>query len=270
MKKKKMTKSNDKILSFLIIILSILTITLIVVLINRSNTLDINSKLVIDLHNYFSTEDLNNCNGLFTYAEDKVEYKDIDVENSICLAYQKTDKKKIEKEELKADKKKDKCTKDNMSFKIDNEGNKCTVNKIKKSLINDTYKKIYGKDIKDIESFRIDNQNVCYLNGDYYYCGLSETFIYTIGNESTIYRVINKAEEKSSNIIIYDFFIKINGNSCFKNYTTATINNDCTDNYSDKFKVDFKFMKKYATKYKHIYKKSNNDSYFWVSSEPIN
>lgn len=270
MKKGKKNKTSDKILTILIILFVVVTITLIMVWISRSNNLDTNSTLVTDLHNYFSTEDLNNCDGLFTYTEGKVEYEDINSETRVCLAFHKANKKDTETEVLNADKKKNKCTNDDMVFKIDDDNNnKCTVTKIKKSVINDSYKKIYGKDMDKTNEFRIDNLNVCYLEDEYYYCGLSETYIYTLGSESTIYRVIKKAEEKSSNIIIYDYFIKINEKTCFKNYTTATINEECTDKYSNNKDVDYKFMKKYGTEYKHIFKKATDGSYYWVSSEPV-
>jgi len=260
---------SDKILSILALLLIIITIILMVFWVSKGNDLNTESKMVSELHNYFSSDDLGNCEGLFTYADKKIEYKDIDSETRICLAYQKSNIKKVETEKLKADKKKNTCTKDNMVFRVQEDTNECLINKIEKSTIDDTYKKLYGKNIENNESFKIDNLNICYLKGDYYYCGLSETYTYTLGSESIIYRVIKKAEEKGSKIVLYDYFVKINENTCFKNYTTSTINQDCTDRYSKKKKVNYNFMKKYGTEYKHVFKKTNDDSYHWVSSEPI-
>ena len=260
---------TDKILAISGVILIILTCILIISFISRTNDLDTNNKLITKLHNYFNSEDLSNCEGLFNYSEGKVEYKDIDNETRICLAYEKANIKKTIKETLKVDKKKNICTKDGMIFRSEDDSNECKITKIKKEIIDDSYKKIYGKNIENNNAFKIDNLNICYSKDDYYYCGLSETYTYTLGSESIIYRVIKKAEEKGSNIIIYDYFVKINENTCFENYTTATINKDCTDKYKNKKKVNYKFMKKYATEYKHIFKKANDESYYWISSEPI-
>lgn len=269
-KNKKTEILNDKMFVVLVTLLAIVSVTLIIVWVCNSNKLETDSKQVVELHNYFSSEDLGNCEGLFTYAEDKIEYKDVNSETRICLAYQKAEiPKDIETETLKAAKKKNICTSDSMVFKTDEGKKECTVSKIKKEIINNSYKKLYGKDIEKDESFRIDNLNICYLKDDYYYCGLSETFTYTLGSESVIYRVMKKAEEKGSDIVIYDYFVKINEDTCFKNYTTTTINQNCTDEYLDKKEINYNFMKKYGTEYKHVFRKSNDDTYYWVSSEPL-
>lgn len=260
---------NDKLLTVLIILLVVISIILVAIWILNKNNLDTDNELVTELHNYFSSEDLGNCEGLFTYAEEKVEYKDINSETKICLAYQKANIEKAENIILKADKKKNICTDDKMVFKTTDETNECNVTKIKREVIDSSYKKLYGKDIKENETFRIDNLNICYLKDDYYYCGLSETFTYTLGSESIIYRVMKKAVEKGSDIIIYDYFLKINENTCFKNYTTATVNQECTNEYESKKDINYNFMKKYGTEYKHIFKEASDGTYYWVSSEPV-
>ena len=127
---------------------------------------------------------------------------------------------------------------------------------------------IFGQDISNNEEFRADNTHICYLKDNKYYCGLSETFSYVIGNESTIYRVLEKAVKKGSEIYLYDYFAKITNSTCYKDYTPSTINQDCTSNYKEN-KVNYKFMEKYATKYKHTYRKGENGNYYWVSSEPV-
>lgn len=276
MMKKKNKKINsvinfikDKSLIILISLLVIISLILLIVWLLNINNLKTDDKLVTELHNYFSTDDLGNCEGLFIYSKDKIEYKDINSETRLCLAYQKTEIKNAELETLKADKKKDICTLENMTFKKDEETNTCSVSKIRKDVINETYKKLYGKDIEANEAFKIDNLNICYLKDDFYYCGLSETFTYTLGSESTIYRVIKKAVEKSSEIIIYDYFLKINEDTCYENYTTTATIQKCTDKYKKKKDVNYKLLKKYGTEYKHVFKKSKDDSYYWVSSEPI-
>ncbi|MBE6156760.1 MAG: hypothetical protein E7161_03330 [Firmicutes bacterium] len=262
--------ANDKVLVLLIGLLMVVSIILVVIWIFNSNNLKTNSQLVTELHNYFSSEDLGNCEGLFNYDLDKVEYKDIDVETRLCIAYQKADIKVVETETIKADKKKEICTiEDKMVFKTNDDSNECTISKVKKELIDNSYKKLYGRNIEHNESFKIDNLNICYLKDDYYYCGLSEIFTYTLGSESIIYRVMKKAEEKSSDIVIYDYFVKINEDVCYKYYTAASINQECTDNYKENSDIDYNFMKKYGTSYKHVYREAEDGTYYWVSSEPL-
>lgn len=271
--KKKKEKNNifqDKILIILIAILVVLSLTILIIKLATRNNLDTESALVTELHNYFNSEDLGNCEGLFTYAEEKIDYNKIDAETRLCLAYQKADIKDVETGTLQAKKKKSTCTKDDMTFRVTEDTNECSYTKIKKSIIDESYKKLYGKEIENNESFKVDNLNICYLKDDYYYCGLSETFTYTLGNESMIYRVMEKAVEKSSEIIIYDYFAKINNNKCFKTYTSTTENSNCTEEYKNTKEINYKFMKKYGTKYKHVFKESEDGSYYWVSSEPLN
>lgn len=267
---KKDKKKYDKTLLLLFGVLVLSTIILISLFITRSNDLDTESKLIVELHNYFNTDDLENCEGLFNYTENKIEYDDISYETKMCLTYHKISKEHSDTEKLKSKKGKDVCKKDDMVFKTNDDSNECIVTKIAKDAFEKTYTKLYGKKINDTNSFKIDNLNICFLNDNYYYCGLSETFTYVLGNESIIYRVIDKAEEKGSNIIIYDYFIKINDNTCFNNYTTSTINKKCTEEYSSENKVNYNFLKNNGIKYKHIYNKSNDGSYYWISSEPIN
>lgn len=261
---------QDRLLIVLIAILVLLSLIILIIKVASRNNLDTESELVTELHNYFNSDDLGNCEGLFTYAEDKIEYKDVDSETRLCLAYQKADIKDVETGTIEAKKKKTTCTLDDMTFRVTEDTKECSYTKIKRSIIDESYKKLYGKDIEDNESFKIDNLNICYLKDDYYYCGLSETFTYTLGNESIIYRVMEKAVEKGSEIVIYDYFAKINNNTCFKSYTTTTENSNCTEEYKNQKEINYKFMKKYGTKYKHVFKQAKDETYYWVSSEPMN
>lgn len=268
---KKVSSKKDKDLLFILltILLAIITIVLVVIVVINIGTLDPDSDKVKELHNYFSTDDLSQCDGLFTYTDKLITYDDLENETRACLAYHKSNLKKAKEEVYKPSKKETTCKVNGMVFKVDEDTNECVVTKIDKNTIDSTYKKIYGKEIKDIESFKIDNFNICYLYEDNYYCGLSETYTYTIGSESTIYRVINKAVEKRNSIIIYDFYIKINNDNCYYTYTTNSQNEKCSEKYAKNSKINYKFMKKYGTKYKHIYNKAKDGTYYWVSSEPI-
>lgn len=265
---KKKKAFDDKILIVLVILLIIITITLIIMWISNINSVDTDSDEIKELHNYFSVEDLTSCDGLFNYASDKIEYDDVASETRLCIAYQKANIEETEKETYKPDKKKETCTVDNMIFRKDDETDECNIIEIKRDVIDSSYKKIFGKDIENNESFKVDNLNICYLKDDYYYCGLSEVFTYTLGSESTIYRVIDTAKEKGSELVIYDYFVKINGDDCYENYTTSIINRGCTKHYKSDKKMNFRFMKNYGTKYKHVYKKTEDNTYYWVSSEP--
>lgn len=260
---------KDKIIVVLLAIVILLLLAIIGIKIATKNFLDTEGELVTELHNYFNYDDLGNCDGLFNYDEKKVGYDDISSEIKLCLAYQKATIKNVETGTLTKDKKKNTCTKDGMTFRLDDEQEECSYTKVPKNIIDDSYKKLYGKDIEDNESFKVDNLNICYLKDDYYYCGLSETFTYTLGNESVIYRVIQKAIEEGSDIVIYDYFAKINNDTCFKTYTTATINENCTEEYKNQKELNYKFMEKYGTKYKHVFRLADDDTYYWVSSEPV-
>lgn len=267
--KEKKNIFQDKLIIVLIILLVILSLIILGITFANRNNLDTESKLVTELHNYFNTDDLSNCDGLFTYAEKKVEYSDIDSETRLCLAYQKAEIKDAETGTMKATKKKNTCTEDGMTFRVTEDTTECNYTKIEKSIIDNSYKKLYGKEVENNESFKIDNLNICYLKDDYYYCGLSEIFTYTLGNESIIYRVMEKAVEKSSDIIIYDYFAKLINDTCYKAYTTINVNEKCTEKYKNNKDINYKFMKKYATKYKHIFRQKEDGTYYWVSSEPV-
>ena len=250
--------------------LAVVSVTLMAFLIIKKDSIDPESGLILQLHNYFNSEKSENCEGLFNYSNKLVNYNDIEEKSRLCFAYQKAELKEIEISTVKVDKKKDVCTiKKSMKFKSDENGKECSYTKIKRELIDNSYKTLFGKNVDNNESFKIDNKTICYLNDDYYYCGLSETFTYTFGGESFIYRVIEKAVEKSSSIVIYDYFLRINDGTCYKNYTTSEINEKCNKNYTSKTNITFKYMKKYGTKYKHVYKQNEDGTYHWVSTEPI-
>ena len=268
--KKKDKKNSDKVLLILVILLVVLSIVLVTVKIISGKSLDTDSKTITELYNYFSTEDLSNCNGLFNYASGLVNYDTIDSDTRLCLAYQKSDLvNNLEASTITGEKKEDVCIYSDMRFKKDDDSNDCTISIIDKDVIASTYKKIFGKDIEENETFKSDGFHICYLNEDKYYCGLSESFSYKLGSESYIYRVIQKATEKGSKIEIYDYFIKVKDNICYNNYTTNLQNEKCNEAYKNNQDIDFNFLKSYGTKYKHIYSKNKDGSYSWVSSEPI-
>ena len=266
--KKKNIKKHDKVFTVLVSLTVILTITLAIMLFISRYNIDINSDKVTELFNYFNIKDLSNCNGLINYSDKLVGYKDIEEETRVCIAYNKANLSNIEIETLNVQKKKNTCKKDNMVFKSENDKT-CEIKKISREVVDNNYKKMFGHDISEMETFRVDSNTICYLKDDYYYCGDSEVSVYTIGLEASIYRVIRDAKEKDGEVEIRDFFIKVNGKKCYSNYTTTTEIEECSKELSNDKKVDYNFMKKYGTQYKHTYKKAKNNTYYWVSSEPI-
>ena len=198
-----------------------------------------NGKTVKELYSYVGNSDLEKCGGLVFYNDSKVDYNSLSNDTKICLAY--TQVKKEVKEEIKLD----------------------------KDLVNENYKKIFGKEIDAYDKFQLDNITVCYLNDDSYYCGLSEEYTYTIGAEPHTYRAIKDSFKKNNEIIIYDYFLKVINNECYTSYVKDSKNDKCTKALENNKNVEYKFLKKYGTQYKHIFKKDNN-VYHWVSSEKIN
>ncbi len=268
-KKKEKNKEKDMVLIFLVLVLIIVSIVVIAVVLINGKNVDTNSEQIKELHDYLSTDNLNNCNGLFTYSDKKIDYSKANAEDMACLAYYKANITDAETETYKPKKKETTCVVDNMTFRVDEENKECVVQKISKKAVEDAYNKIFGKKLDNLESFKIDNFNICYLKDDSYYCGLSESYTYTIGPDSTIYRIINRALEKGNKITIYDYFARINNNTCYSTYAVDTVNSKCTENYKEDVKIDYKFMEKYGVKYKHVFEKDKNGTYHWVSSEPV-
>lgn len=262
--------------SFVILVglLFICTIILIGVNIYYGNSVNIEEKYIANMYEYISNEEITKCEGLLFYSDKKITKDDLTDGQKACISFIKTEKLKGEQVKLKKDKNNKICTlEDDIKFATDNyEGKKCTITKYDTSKIKKEYKKIFGENMPDnLKFFVIDDANICYLKDNQYYCGLSEIFTFTIGNESYVYRTINQAKEKGSNeVVIYDYFIKINDNKCYPSFNSNKEIKDCSKKYNENNKMNYKFIKKYGTKYKHIFKKSNDNDYYWVSSEPLN
>lgn len=275
-KKNKLGKLNEFIkkysLTLLIVLLIITTILLVIVKVTLGGNIKTENKLVKSLYSYVSNDEIEKCGGLLFYNDEKVTKEKLTDDQKVCLAFIKTTTLKGEKITLNKEKSDNICSlKKGKIFATDNyEESKCSIQKYKTDEILKTSKKIFGEEITLKDSFMLDNYNICYLVDDYYYCGLSETFSFTIGNESYVYRVINKAVEKGKDeIIIYDYFLKITNDLCYPTFTSNKENKKCTEKYNAN-KVNYKFVKKYGTKFKHVFKKlDNSDDYYWLSSEPV-
>lgn len=261
-------KKNKKLICLIGIVL-ILLIIIIVLFFKNGRPLSGKNKVVSELYSYVGKNDLEKCGGLIAYDKEKVNVDKLSKETKICLAYTLID----DKEEVKLDKdKKNKtCTLDNeFVFATDNyEDDICTINKIKNADISSKYKNMFGEELKDPIDFQLDGANICYYDNDNYYCGLSEQFTYTFGAEPHTYRAIKKAYKKGNKIIIYDYFLKTINDECYKYFTSDDKNDKCSKKLKDVKEVDYSFLKKYGSLYKHVFQK-NGDTYKWVSSEIVN
>ncbi len=269
---KPLKKENDTFLIFLIIILIVIAIILIAFKLINGKSIDPESEEVTLLHNYFSTDDLGNCEGLFNYSDGVVEAKKVKTENKLCLAYHKVELENEEEVTYKAKEKDGLCNSEDMTFKTEEGTKECKVNIYKKDEVEKKYLEMFGSNPEEIESFKTDGFHICYLKDDSYYCGLSDEVTYTVGSDIAIYRGIKKANQKGDEIIIYDYFIKMVEEKCYSSYVSGEYNSKCSDAYKDlnDKKIDFSFMKKYGSLYKHIYKKNkDNNTYYWVRSEKI-
>ena len=267
-----MKKSKKQ--TILIIVLAIIVITLgIILFIKKGIPLNSNSSVVTESYSYLGNNDLQKCGGLVTYSKDEVTNKNLSEETKICLAYNKVNKDDIEEVKIDKTKKENICKLDDkLIFATDNYEDKiCTLTKLNKDEVNNEYKNMFGSDISEYKQFQYGGATICYVKDDAYYCGLSETFTYSIGAEPHTYRAIKDAYKKGDELIIYDYFLKVINDECFTSYMDATKNDKCSTNYSELTNKDmtYKFLKKNGTLYKHTFKKDGK-SYYWVSSKPVN
>lgn len=267
-----MKKKSKKQTILVIIIIIIIIVVGIVLFIKKGIPLNSNSSLVTESYSYLGNNDLQKCGGLVTYSKDKVTNKTLSEETKICLAYNKVNKDNLEEVKLDKTKKENKCKLDEeLIFATDNYEDKiCTLSKLNKDEVNQMYKSMFGNDINEYKTFKYDGATVCYFKDDSYYCGLSETFTYSVGAEPHTYRSIKDSYKKGDELIIYDYFLKIINDECFTSYVDSIKNDKCTTNYKDikDDEMNYKFLKKNGTLYKHTFKKDGKN-YYWVSSQPV-
>lgn len=262
-------KDKKNLLIGALVVIIILLVILIFLVIKRKS-LDIESELIKELYTYVGNNDLQICEGLALYDESEANYDTIKSATKICNAYSLISEDDLTVVKIDKSKKNNTCSiGENITFATDNyEDGICTISKIESEKVNEKYQSIYGKDIENYENFQLDNTTVCNYEDGFYYCGLAENYTYSIGAEPHTFRSIAKASEDDGKVIIYDYFLKVVNDECYKSYNQDNKNNECSKNYSSNNDVDFKFLKKYGTKYKHIFQK-DGDKYHWVSSEPV-
>ena len=236
----------------------------------KGKTLKSDSDQVKSLYSYLGSNDLSVCNGLFIYDDKEISNKDLTEENKRCISYSLINENDISKLKVEAESKKDYCNiNDDISFAVDDkDNNMCNITRFDVKTIKDNYKKIYGKELEELNDFNPDSRTICKSDGEYYYCGFLEEFTVIVGSEPKVYRSIDVVKDKNDSIEIYDYFIKMINDDCYYNYVTTTKNEKCSAKYN-KDDVSFSFLRKYGTKYKHTFVKGEDNNYHWSKSEPI-
>lgn len=263
-----MKKNKSNILFIGGIILCVIIILLVLFLI-FGKKLKADSPIVKEAYSYLGTNDLQACGGLLNYQDKEVASKDLKKEEKICKAYSLIDTDKRATIKIDKSKKNNTCSLgDSVTFRTDdNEGDICTVTKLDAKSIKEQYENMYGEKLDNFESFQYDSTNICHYYEDNYYCGLSESFSISVGAEPHTYRAIKKSYEKGGELTIYDYFLKVVNDECYKTYNSTSADEKCSKNYNPKKEMEYSFLKKYGSLYKHTFKKGDNNKYYWVKSE---
>ena len=233
--------------------------------------LDTNSTKVTNLYAYLGDNNIKECNGLSNYDANEVNKDTISEDMKICNAYVLVDSSKIVTVKIDKTKKANTCKIDNDTvFATDNADETiCTLNKLDINEIKNAYKAIYGSDLEDYKDFQFNYNTICQYSSEAYYCGSSQQYTLTVGAEPTIYRTMKKAVEKGNDLYIYDYFLKVIDNKCYTNYTGTDEIAKCSDVIANTKDINYNFLKKYGTLYKHTFKKDADGNYYWVSSKPM-
>lgn len=250
---------------------------IIAVLITSDKNLKVDSKEVGELYNKLGVVDINRCGGLNTYNNKEITYDDISNENRLCMAYYQITNKNLPNLTAKVTETNESGTKickiGDITLSANDNEDTCSYEEINIKDLQEAYKNLYGKDLKDNESFYISAKNACYKEGEKYLCGTAETYKMSIAPDSNTYRVINKAIKKlNGDIIIEDLFLKISENTCYTKQSASDKNEDCAKEIKDKNIAGLSddeiiaLVKKYGTTYKHTFKKQGKTNY-WYKTE---
>lgn len=270
-------KDQNKRKSWSIMALVIVALILIaIIFFVGDKNLDLESDSVTNLYKYLGEVDVYRCGGLITYNDNATTKEDISSENALCNAYYNTNENKletknIESTDINTSKTKICKVEDKTTFAANEDSNECTYKTISKKDLNETYKKVYGEDIKMYEEkFQISDSKACFLEGETYLCGDTETFTYSLGNDATIYRLMDKAlKTYNGKITISDYFLKISNDKCYTSNNSANELEACSKEIASGKKIDAEFIRKYGSLYKHTFIKDSNDNYYWNKSETV-
>ena len=258
-----------KSLKGIIIVVVVIILTIIGYYVFKEKTLKTDSNEIKELYSFLGSNDLSICNGLMIYSDKEINVDSLSEQDKLCIAYSLMDSEKISNLKITPEKEKNCNISDAIDFPIDDkDANMCNVTKFAVQDIKDNYKKIYNQELVNLSSFNYDIRYICKSDGEYYYCGSLEEFTITVGSEPKVYRSIEKAVEKDNTIEIYDYFLRVINKECYSDYVTEIKNDKCTSKFEEE-KVNYKFLKKNGTHYKHTYVKDSNGNYHWSKSEPI-
>lgn len=263
---------NRKKLIFILAVVCIIIFVIFAFIFGDKN-LDLNSNEVSSLYKYLGEVDIYHCGGLSTYSENTITKDDISDGNKLCMAYYNLNQDKVKKETIDSygvNKNDIKICKvgENITLATNNDEDFCNYFSFSKNELNNSYNDIYGTEISNYNSFYISSSNSCYLEGETYYCGTSETFTYSLAEQATVYRLLNKAvQQLNGDIIIYDYFLKVTEDSCYDSSDSKVAMDKCSKALDSQNEIDAEFVRKYGSIYKHTFKKNSNGDYYWAKSE---
>lgn len=265
-----MSKKKYLIFAVIFVVVVIVVVTFFI----GDKRLDNESSLIQNLYKSLGEVDLYHCGGLYPYDTKTITKDDISNDKLLCMAYHNLDTNEKKDETITSTGKNatniNICDLDN-DIKIvanNEEETSCNYSVIQKDSLNNSYKDLYGTDIKNYDKFYITDKHACYLKGEEYICGEAETFNYTITPETAIYRFIDKSIKKfNDDIIIYDYFLKTMGEGCYSKNNSTEENTECSKKITGQ-EIDAEIIKKYGTKYKHTFKANGKDHY-WSKTEIV-
>ena len=256
---------------FVIAVIIVVGVLLLAVFIGEK-TLDLESEQITNLYSYLG--DVNRCGGLNQYTGEEVTYDALSNETKLCMSFYKLNADIIQKESADVTTTNDSDISvcevgEGIRFAAEDGEDVCSYQVFAKDELVNSYKTIYGEDMPLDESFYINGNQACYLEGDSYYCGDAETFVVSLAPEATIYRLLQKAVEKmNGDIVIYDYYLRISDNTCYSSNSSEGEISSCTEALedNDNIEIDSTFVQEHAAVYEHIFKKDSDGNYYWYSS----
>ncbi len=261
-----------------LILAGILVIITILIIITGDKSIPLNNDNMDKLYSYLGEVDIYHCGGLNAYSGKKVTKDTISNSNRLCMAYYNIADTLLTEETAEST---DKSANDLPICRVGegitlsaDDNKECAYKTFTKTSIDEAYKEIYGEKPQKYDDFNISNTDICYLEGDTYYCGTSETYNVTIIPETNIYRLKKSAVKRfNGDIIISDYFIRIANDTCYLSSTGDTEDAECTEALSkyDNFEAlkdseKIAFVKRYGKVYKHTFKEDKNSNYYWYKS----
>ena len=257
--------------------LVVVVIVLVLIIFIGDRPLDLESEEVTQLYSYLGEVNAYHCGGLNQYTGEEVTYDDIANNHKMCIAYYELDSSSLEHQSASIVEVNDSdipiCeVGEGILITAEEDEDLCYYQVVSKSDLASAYEKIYGQELPEEESFDINVMDVCYLQGDNYYCGGAETFDFSLASEATIYRLLDKAVETiQGDIVISDYYLRISNNACYSSNGNADMEiSDCTSALAENpdTEITTSFIQQYGVIYQHTFKKDQNDNYYWFASEP--